>query len=305
RDAAALNRAAREVLRTEGAITGPDVEVQARDRENKPVMLALARGNRIRFGEGLIRHGIRNGTRATIEAVGADDKGILKLRVRLDDGRVVEDAYGSLVREQVPGARSQRSSALPRISHAWAGTAYSVQGKTAAASVYYGSTASDARELYVGLTRHTQDAWLVVERARLETSVRLRRNDAGIKPCTAELHERLFVEARRYAEKTNVVDHIEDRAAFVQTGKLPRPKREAAIDTRYEFEAGRALRAVLMQIGAHPRLLLRQLGHMRREAERKISDRFTAIVDALRKPVTGQTPNRTLAPRRRGQEIDR
>ncbi|NEU14936.1 relaxase domain-containing protein, partial [Methylobacterium sp. BTF04] len=305
RDAAALNRAAREVLRTEGVITGPDVEVQARDRENKPVLLSLAQGDRIRFGEGLIRHGIRNGTRATIEAVGADEQGILKLRVRLDDGRVVEDAYGTMVREQVPGRRRQKSATLPRISHAWAGTAYSVQGKTAAASVYYGATASDARELYVGLTRHTQDVWLVVERERLETSVRLRRNDAGIKPCTAELHERLFVESRRYAEKVNVVDHIEDRAAFVLTGKIPPSRREAALDPRYEFEAGRALRAVLMQFSAHPRLLLRHLGHMGREAERKISNRFTAIVDALRKPATGQTSNRMRRSEGRIREIDR
>lgn len=305
RDAAALNHAAREVLRTEGAITGPNVEVQARDRENKAVLLSLARGDRIRFGEGLIRHGIRNGTRATIEAVGADAQGILKLRLRLDDGRVVEDAYGTLVREPVPGAQKQRSATLPRISHAWAGTAYSVQGKTAAASVYYGATASDARELYVGLTRHTQDAWLVVEHERLETSVRLRRNDARTKPSTAELHERLFVEARRHSEKVNVVDHIEDRAAFVQTGKLPPRRREAALDPRYEFEAGRALQAVLLEIGAHPRLLIRHLGQLRREAGRKISDRFTAIIDALRKPAPSQAPNRTRAPRRRGPEIDR
>ena len=48
RDAAALNRGARALLRTEGVLTGPDVEVTARDRENKAQALSLAVGERVR-----------------------------------------------------------------------------------------------------------------------------------------------------------------------------------------------------------------------------------------------------------------
>ncbi|TXN65094.1 AAA family ATPase [Methylobacterium sp. WL6] len=282
RDAASLNAAARAVLRAEGILAGAEVDVVARDRENKAGALTLARGDRIRFGEGIQRQGIRNGTRATVVSIGPDGEDVLRLRVRLEDGRVVEDAYASFVRAPIPGAR--RREMLPRISHAYAGTAYSVQGRTAASCVYYGATRSDARELYVGLTRHRQDAWLVVERERLEATVRARGSDPRGKPSTSELTERLFVEARRYAEKVNVVDHVEDRETFVRTGMIRPHRSETTIDITRGFEAGRALRAALQEIQAAPRLALWHLTHLFQGAERIIAQGFAQLVEALRLP---------------------
>lgn len=282
RDAASLNAAARAVLRAEGVLTGAEVEVTARDRENKRVALAVAYGDRVRFGEGIQRHGIRNGTRATVTAVGSDGEGVVRLRVQLEDGRVIEDAFSGFVRAPIPGAG--RRETLPRITHAYAGTAYSVQGRTAAACVYYGATASDARELYVGLTRHRRDAWLVAERERLEAAVRARGSDPRCKPSTSELTERLFVEARRYAEKVNVVEHVEDRETFVRTGTIRPHRSETTIDITRGFEAGRALRAALQDIQAAPRLALWHLTRLVQGTERVVAQGFAELVEALRLP---------------------
>jgi AAA domain len=67
RDAVSLNLAAREVLREEGLIQGTDVGLTAIDRDGYLTQLPLARGDRIRFGETLHQHRIRNGTRGKVE----------------------------------------------------------------------------------------------------------------------------------------------------------------------------------------------------------------------------------------------
>ncbi|WP_342111681.1 MobF family relaxase [Methylobacterium sp. SI9] len=283
RDAAELNRGARALLRAEGALTGPDVEVVARDRENRPRALGLAVGDRVRFGESLSQHGIRNGTRATVEAIGADAGGELRLRVRLEDGRRVEDAYAAFV--PVRALRARQAQSWPRISLGYAGTAYAVQGRTCEATIYCGVTAGDARELYVGLTRHRQEAHLVVERERLEAAVRVRQTDPRLTPSTAELHERLFVEARRYTEKVNVADHVEDRAAFVRSGAIPPPRAEMSLDLQSGFAAARALRRVLQEMGAAPRHALRHLAQSVRHVERQVASRVLRLVEDIRGPL--------------------
>jgi plastocyanin len=303
RDAAVLNTAARAVLRAEGQITGVDITVRSRDRENQPATLDLAVGDKIRFGEGIRQHGIRNGTRASVEAIGPDAHGTLRLTVRLDEGRVVEDAYAAFVRDRIPGRR--KAPTLPRISLAYAGTAYSVQGRTASACVYFGATVSDARELYVGLTRHRNDAWLVVERDRLEAAVRNRASDARMVPSTAELHERLFVEARRYSEKVNVVDHVEDRTAFVRTGTIPAPSEDVRLDVQRGFAAGRAFRAVMQEISVAPALMLRQLARLGQQTRKRLPQHIARIIEASQKPLVKQVPDQRRGRGRSGPEIGR
>jgi hypothetical protein len=139
-DAAALNKAARSVLRTEGRLLGRDLSLPAVGRDRKIGAIELAQGDRIRFGENLPQFCIRNGTRGTIEHI-ISDVSVVHLAVRLDDGRLIEAPWASLVREQ-PG----RLPLPPRIVSAYAGTAYSVQGRTSAAAVLYIAKPTDARE---------------------------------------------------------------------------------------------------------------------------------------------------------------
>lgn len=236
-----------------------------------------------------------------MEVIDGNAHGDLQLWVRLEGGRVVEDAYAAFVRDGIP--RRRRVPALPRISPAYAGTAYAVQGRTASACVYVGMTANDARELYVGLTRHRLEAWLVVERERLEVAVRARSSDPRAVPSTAELHERLFVEARRYTEKANVVDHVENRATFVRTRLIPPSIAEIGLNLRRRFEAARALRSVLREIGAASRLALWHLIGQVRCIERGPARRLAGIIEALRGPQSEQAAAQT--PSRSGLEYDR
>jgi ATP-dependent exoDNAse (exonuclease V) alpha subunit len=111
-DAAALNQAARVVLRAEGRLRGPYLSL-GRDKKIGPI--EFAQGDRIRFGENLPQFPIRNGTRGTIERIGLD-RDVPKVAVRLDDGRLIEEQWASLIREQ-PG----RVPSPPRISPALRG----------------------------------------------------------------------------------------------------------------------------------------------------------------------------------------
>ena len=62
----------------------------------------------------------------------------------------------------------RRHAGVPKIVHSIAGSAYSVQGRTALATVLHLGSAADARGIYVGLTRHVHDARIVVESERLD-----------------------------------------------------------------------------------------------------------------------------------------
>lgn len=213
-DAADLNRRARAVLREEGQL-GPDlVVIPSIDRSDKKVGLPLAIGDRIRFGETLPHLGIRNGNRATVRAINTTES--TRLTLDLENGRRIDVGWHELAREP----RYRRKPVPPRIVHALAGTAYSVQGRTAAASVVHLARETEAREIYVSLSRHRHDARIVVESERLEARCRQRQADPRMTPSHAEVMEQVFGEAGRYYDKGNVVDHVADRAEFMRSGTV-------------------------------------------------------------------------------------
>ncbi|MGF3027767.1 hypothetical protein ACQVP2_33850 [Methylobacterium aquaticum] len=265
RDAAALNRLAREVLRAEKRL-GPDlVEVSALDREERRVALALAVGDRLRFGETLPELGLRNGNRAEVRGVTVAADGQVLLRLELEDGRVLEEAWERLARTPRFGPRR-----LPRITPALAGTAHAAQGRTSAAAVLYVGSSAEARETYVGLTRHRHEARVVVERDRLDALCRQRQADARLAPTEPMLLERLFVEAGRYREKANVSDYVADRPAFVRTGVVDLREPEIGLRIGRAIAAARSLAQALRQVDLVPRRgeLFSRLLAWRHDAER-------------------------------------
>ncbi|TGD95168.1 MobF family relaxase [Methylobacterium nonmethylotrophicum] len=247
RDAAALNRLAREVLRAEGRL-GPDlVEVSALDREDRRVVLPLAVGDRLRFGETLPELGVRNGNRAEVRGVMVAADGQVRLRLKLEDGRILEEVWEQLARAPRFGSRRP-----PRITPALAGTAHAAQGRTSAAAVLYVGSSADARETYVGLTRHRQEAQVVVERDRLDALCRQRQADARLAPTESMLLERLFAEAGRYREKANVSDYVADRLAFVRTGVIDLREPEIGLRVGRAIAAAKALAHALRRIDLMP-----------------------------------------------------
>ena len=244
-DAAALNARARTVLRTEGRL-GPDiVALPARNREDRTVPLPLAIGDSLRFGETLPHLSIRNGNRAVVKGIVADPDGSARLQLQLEDGRVLDEPWQRLSREP----RFGRKPTQPKIVHSYAGTAYAAQGRTSAAALLYVAHGTDAREVYVGLTRHRHDARVVIERDRLDAQCRQRQADPRLPATDTMVLERVFREARSYREKANVVDYAVDRVGFVRDGVLAIRERVEGLDVGRAIRAARAWREALTWLG--------------------------------------------------------
>jgi len=181
------------------------------------------------------------GTRARVAEIHRMPDGQIHAAIDLEDGRRVAGPWTSFAAKR-PG----RAAAPPCLVHAYAGTVYAAQGRTVAASVLHIASATDAREVYVGLTRHTDDAWIVVEADRLDALCRRRQADPRMKPTSNDVRERLFREAQQYGEKRNVVDYVADRQEFACTGQI----RTAEDERHHGFlaktvEAARALQRAL------------------------------------------------------------
>lgn len=251
-DAAALNARARTVLRTEGRL-GPDViALPSRNRKDQTVTLSLGLGDSLRFGETLPHLAVRNGNRAVVQGITTDPDGGVRVQLRLEDGRVLDEPWQRLAREP----RFGRKPTQPKIVYSYAGTAYAAQGRTSASALLYIAHGTDAREVYVGLTRHRHDARVVVERERLDAQCRQRQADPRLPATNSAVLERVFCEARTYREKANVVDYAADRVAFVRDGLLVLRERIAGIEVGRAIRAARALREAIRWLGLDHRLIL-------------------------------------------------
>lgn len=245
RDSTALNARARSVLRAEGKLGDDMVSLLSVNREDDRVDLLLAVGDQLRFGETLPHLNVRNGNRAVVEAVLIAPNTEVQVRLRLEDGRVFDRPWSTYAREPRFGRRQEP----PRIVHGYAGTAYAAQGRTAETAVVHIQQATDAREVYVALTRHRRDARLVVEQERLDALCRQRQADPRQTPTTAAMLEVLFREAGQYAEKANVIDYAQDRVGFIQDGRLRLREPEAVLDVARAIRAARSLKDALMRLG--------------------------------------------------------
>jgi conjugative relaxase-like TrwC/TraI family protein len=265
RDAVALNLLARNILRNEGLIHGEEITLPSVDRDGDKAPLPLAIGDRIRFGETLHQHKIRNGTRGLVEGYAKRSGGSFRLAIRLEDGRLIEDAWSGFVQK-----RRRRLAGIPKVAHAVAGSVYSVQGRTSLATVHHIASATDARETYVSLTRHRHDVRIVAELERLESACRARQEDPRMALTRSFLLERLFQEARRYHEKANVIDHIDDRMRFIATGQVELPRPQGRLNISVAAEAARRVELAGRYIGARGRGVT---AHLRQLAMSVLSDR--------------------------------
>lgn len=290
-DAAALNRAARAVLRSEGRLVGQDLSLLAVGRDKKIGPIEFAQGDLIRFSENLPQFRIRNGTRGTIERLRRDGA-YVKLAVRLDDGRMIEAEWEALARERAEGPPRP-----PRISLAYAGTAYSVQGRTSAAAVLYVAKPTDAREVYVGLTRHKIDAYVVAERNRLEAAVAKHQLDPRKAPGEAAIRERLFKEATAYAEKVNVVDFADDRIEFARTGQVEMRHEAGSLNLGRVARAARRMLEASREMAADSSLIIPvwRLIVSARDIRQDIAQRVRQTVQAIKSRIDFRVKERAIA----------
>jgi conjugative relaxase-like TrwC/TraI family protein len=289
RDAVALNLVARKVLREEGLIHGPDLSPIVIDRDGALVPLPLATGDLVRFGETLPQHRIRNGTRGNVEKCARGAGGSIRVAIRLEDGRLIEDVWSGFAQQ-----RRRRHAGIPKVVHAVAGSAYSVQGRTASATVHYIASAADARETYVALTRHRHDVRIVVERDRLDAACRARQEDPKMTPTRSAMLELLFDEARRYSEKANVVDHVADRMKFIETGLIDLPRPRGGLNIAVAMEAARRIELAAQFIGVRSRNFVAQLRQLAKSAlpDRGMPETVKTIMEKVQSWTHGQPSTR-------------
>jgi hypothetical protein len=219
------------------------------------------------------------------------------LPVRLDDGRLIEERWSALVREQRVREQRERAPRPPRISSAYAGTAYSVQGRTSAAAVLYVAKPTDARETYVGLTRHRIDARVVAERDRLEAVVRQRQSDVRLVPSEFSMRERLFTEARSYAEKANVADYVDDRIAFMRTGQIDILRNTRSLNLNRVARAAQRIFEAACDISSDRPLTFPvwRLAESLRHMQRQVSEHVVEVVRAVRTRIEHRIKERGVA----------
>jgi hypothetical protein len=58
-------------------------------------------------------------------------------------------------------------------------------------------------------------------------------------PTQSVLLERLFQEVRRYHEKANIIDHVEDRTRFIESGQVELPRPQGRLNIGVVAEAAR------------------------------------------------------------------
>ena len=128
-DVADLNTRARERLREDGRLTGPEVELGER---------SYAVGDEVVCRRNDLTHKVINGDRGVIEEVEPH-----RARIRLDDDRQVE----------LPS-----SYAAEHLDHGYAITAHRAQGATYDRAFVLGSDATDREWGYTAMTRHRDEA---------------------------------------------------------------------------------------------------------------------------------------------------
>lgn len=116
-------------------------------------------------------------------------------------------------------------------------------------------------------------------------------------PSEIAIHERLFTEARTYAEKANVVDYLEDRIEFARTGEVrisrdagPLNLRRIALAAQRISEAAREI-----SIDISIRVPALRLVDNARDIRREIADRVAEIIQTIRNRMNFRAKERAVA----------
>jgi hypothetical protein len=172
-----------------------------------------------------------------------------------------------------------------------------VQARTSAAAVLYIAEPTDARETYVGLTRHRTDARIVVERDRIEAAVRKRQSDVRIVPSETKIRERLFTEARSYAEKANVADYVEDRIDFIRPGQVEIRRDARSLNLGHVARTAQRICEAAREMSTDQSLILPawRLVESVRQVQRQVSQRVAEVVRVIRDRIELRTKERVVA----------
>lgn len=134
----------REALKSAGKLTDETVIEVAGDRIDEKRDLAVAIGDRLRFGKNDRNLGVANGEIAVVEGIGHGKKGLeLTLRVESE----IQDKAGRVLILPV--------ATYDRLDHAWAATTHAAQGQ-GKAGVYWLAAAGQGLDRNMGLVAFTR-----------------------------------------------------------------------------------------------------------------------------------------------------
>lgn len=162
----ALNAEIRRRQRARGILDGPEHRLAAADASGRAYPLALARGDRIRFGirNDTIGTGVINGTTAVVTALTPEPDGHLLLQVRIGSTqacfstRALVDASGRV-----------------RLGHDLAITAYASQGLTGESATVVLDASYDRHDTYVALSRARGSTRIVLDTGLLDAQLNATR----------------------------------------------------------------------------------------------------------------------------------
>jgi response regulator RpfG family c-di-GMP phosphodiesterase len=174
---------------------------------------------------------------------------------------------------------------------------YSVQARTSAAAVLYIAKPTDAREVYVGLTRHKIDACVIVEGDRLAAAVQRRQLDERATASPIAIMERLFAEARSYAEKANVADYVVDRITFMRTGQIDIRRDTRSLNLGQVARAAKRICEAAREMSTDRSLILPawRLAESVRRVQRQVSQRVAEVVRVVRARLELRNKERAVA----------
>jgi ATP-dependent exoDNAse (exonuclease V) alpha subunit len=140
----ALNTELRGRMRDAGELSGPDHAIEVGDASGRPNRLALALGDKIRFGirQDAIGKGVINGTTGKVTNILAEPGGHLTVTATIDGDKTTFST-----RQLVDKA------GRVRLGHDLAVTAYSSQGLTAETATVVLDTSYDRNNSYVAMSR--------------------------------------------------------------------------------------------------------------------------------------------------------
>jgi hypothetical protein len=112
-------------------------------------------------------------------------------------------------------------------------------------------------------------------------------------PTQSVMQERLFIEARRYNEKANVVDHVADRMSFIATGIVELARQPANIDIGIVAKAAGRFQAAARHIGIAGRDFVCQLAGL--PLNRTMPADVKVIVETVKSWIQGRGLRRTYS----------
>jgi ATP-dependent exoDNAse (exonuclease V) alpha subunit len=229
----ALDAEVRRRLRAEGLLTGDDVTLNASTPSGRAYRLALAKGDRIRFGVRckIGEHDVINGTTATVKDVVAEEDGHALILADID-GR--EAVFSS---RDVTDDRGR-----VRLSTDYAITIWSCQGRTGRTATIVADSAFDLRDCYVALSRAKEQSFVCWDSRALNFAIRAENGferppeDISVE----ERREHLVRQMSRWRTKASTLDFVSTQAAQ-PTREYDPPRTidgQRAFDLDFEAAAG-------------------------------------------------------------------